>query len=177
MKSLKWLLSVTIVCLFVGASGTAMAQVVDTCDEGHIWLTAVDEIVVDGRSCAIVDVLVKGNVTATGGSTISLHGSQVGGDVTVTGAGNVIIVKNQLLSGVLRVDGNQTAIVVANNVNRSRGNFTEPGGSLTPGGSILVNNHQEATVKGNIVGRDLQCEDNVSLQSDGNIVIGNNTCP
>jgi hypothetical protein len=183
MKIQKLYVSLATACLLVGVSGAAMAQeeppptpVVDTCDDGSIWLTAVDEIVVDGRSCAILDVLVTGNVTATGGSTISLISSRVGGDVTVTGAGNAIIVNNQLYNGVLRVEGNQTAIVQANNVDRGSRNNSDIE-DTTPGGSILVNQNQDATVQGNTVGRNIQCQGNGSLQSAGNIANGIDACP
>jgi hypothetical protein len=162
MKSLKLLVGATAACVLVGASGIAMAQTVNNCDDGSIWLASVDEVVVEGRSCAIVDTIVKGNVTATGGQTVSLISSRVGGDVTVTGAGNAIIVGNLLYNGALTTNDNENAIV--------QGNITE-------GGSVVVNRNLDANVQGNVAANKIRCTDNVSLQSSGNIAKVADQCP
>jgi hypothetical protein len=167
MKSLKFLAGATAACVLAGASGIAMAQV-DTCDDGVIWLAAVDEVVVNDRSCAILDTIVRGDVTATGGSTISLTSSNVGGDVTITGAKNAFVTANTLYEGTLRVNDNQNAIV--------QNNLTVKG-SENPQGTIVVNRNVEATVHGNIAGRKIQCQDNGSLESGANISAGADTCP
>jgi hypothetical protein len=167
MKSLKFLAGATAACVVAGASGIAMAQI-DTCDDGVIWLAAVDEVVVTDRSCAILDTIVRGDVTATGGSTISLTSSKVGGDVTITGAKNAFVTANTLYDGVLRVNDNQTAIVQNNLAVR---------GPIDPEGTIVVNRNQEATVHGNIAGRRIQCKDNGSLESGANISTADDACP
>jgi hypothetical protein len=162
MKFLKFFAGATAACVVAGASGIAMAQNVNNCDDGSIWLTAVDEIVVDGRSCAIVNTVVSGNVTATNGATISLISSKVGGDVDVSGAGNAIIVGNVLYYGALRINENQNAIVQSNRAE---------------GGSIVVNSNDQANVQGNVAENKVRCASNGSLVSSSNVAKTAVECP
>ena len=162
MKSLKLLVGATAVCVLVGTSGIAMAQTVDNCDSGSIWLRVVDEVVVEGRSCAIVNSLISGNITTRGGQTISVTSSRVGGDVTITGAERAIVTGNLLYYGALTTNDNGTAIVQNN---------------IAEGGSVVVNRNQDAKVQGNVAANKVRCVDNVSLKSAANVAKNAVECP
>ena len=78
MKSLKLLASVATACLLVGASSAAMAV---GCLTGSIEDVTVDEIIIDGRSCFIHDVIVQGNIDVRNTEEITIVDSEVGGSV------------------------------------------------------------------------------------------------
>lgn len=162
MKSLRLLVGATAACVLVGASGIAMAQTVDNCDGGSMWLRVVDEVVVEGKSCAIVDCFISGNITATGGQTVSVTSSRIGGDVTITGAGNAFVTGNLLYYGALTINDNENAIVQSN---------------VAQGGSIVVNRNLDAKVEGNVAANKVRCTDNVSLQSAANVAKNAVQCP
>lgn len=173
MKLLKMLVSTATACLLLGAAGAAMAQeepapVVDTCESGAIILKVVDEIVVTDRSCFISDVLVSGNVTATGGQTVTISGSRINGNVSVTGGQNATVLGTQVLDGDILVEGNTNAIVSANRVESV---------AQQVGGNILVNGNQEAKVNRNIADADITCTTNVDLNSFFNVAGGTSACP
>jgi hypothetical protein len=117
MKNQKLLISVAIVCLLVGASGAAMA--LETCAEGILQgteeepLVVEGDIIIDGRSCFINDVIVNGNVTATNSEDLTMIDNQVNGDVRVTGGRDAIVTLNTV-KGNLLVRRNERALVVLN---------------------------------------------------------------
>ena len=111
MKSLKWLLSVAIVCLFVGASSTAMA---DGCPGGAIENQTVAEITVEGESCFINEVIVQGNVLVTNSEDLIMIGNTVQGDIRVIGGRNAALVGNTAKVGSIVVSRNEDANVVLN---------------------------------------------------------------
>jgi DUF4097 and DUF4098 domain-containing protein YvlB len=169
----KLAVSAATVCLLLGAPGVAMAQeeepVIDTCDEGQIIYKAVDEIVVDGRSCFINEVLVKGDVTATGGSTVTLISNRVGGSIDVSGATRAFLVANQTFNGDIRVEGNGSARVI--------GNLVNVGEATAAGGSLFVNDNDKARVNRNLVDGNIECVGNRVLESTFNLAGGTEICP
>ena len=166
MKSLKLLGATATACLLVGVSNAVIAQV-NTCEDGSIWKAVVNEIEVHGRSCDIRDVLVHGNITTTGGQTISLTSSHVGGDVNISGADNAIVKDNILFAGVLRVNENGIAII--------EDNITAKG-SEHPEGVMEFKRNQNAIVRWNTAGRSIDCKNNKELEAIGNVANGENRC-
>ena len=143
-------------CLLLGASGASMA--VD-CADGTIVGQTVDEIVVDGRSCHVEDVVVQGNVTVTNSEKFALIDSNVGGALRVTGGRNARIILNEIASGSVDVSNNELAAVLAN---------------IAPG-TMLVNSNAHAEVVRNVV-TNLTCTANLRLDSRANEVAGVNNC-
>jgi DNA/RNA endonuclease YhcR with UshA esterase domain len=116
MKSQKLIVIAAIVCLLVGASGAAMAQ--ETCAEGILEgteefpLEVAGDIIIDGRSCFIHNVIVKGNVIATNSEQLTMIDNLVEGDVRVIGGRNAIIILNTVRNLVVR--HNEMAAVAIN---------------------------------------------------------------
>jgi hypothetical protein len=89
MKTLKRLISATIMCLVVGASGTAWA--VD-CPNGALVGTTVDEVVINGQSCYIERLIVTGDLIVANSEDLMIWRAEVGGRIRILGGGNAIIV-------------------------------------------------------------------------------------
>jgi hypothetical protein len=160
MKSWKSFSYAAAACFLAGAPGIAMAQEINTCEDGSIFFASVDEVVVEGRSCAITESFVSGSITATGGSTISVTASRVGGDIKISGAGNAFVTGNQVFNGEIRLLDNEDARVTANVV----------------GESIVANRNERVEIKGNVVTKKLRCQDNDTLIPGVNIVGGADEC-
>ena len=80
----------------------------------------------------------------------------------MSGAGNAIVVGNELFNGALRVNNNETAIVQNN---------------ATQNGSVVVNSKQKADVRGNVAANKVRCANNVELQSFANVAKVADECP
>ena len=170
MKSQKLLVIAAIVCLLVGASGTAMAV---SCLGGIMEGTQetpleVDEIVVAGRSCFVHNVIVLGDVTVNNSEDFTMLDSSIKGDVLVTQSGAVIIAGNTV--GVVEGD-------IATNSNlvvRSNDRAWVLLNLIT--GSARVDFNSKADVKKNAVSFNLLCRENRRLDSIQNEVGGVEQC-
>ena len=144
MKTQKLLVIAAIVCLLVGASGTAMA--VD-CADGLIENTTVDEITITGQNCLINDVAVTGDIVVVNSENLSIIDGTVGGRVRLLGSRNVTMVD-------VRVTGNITA--------RSNewANL-----ALNAARNIRVINNQKAVIKRNLAVGIIRCRGNDRLDA------------
>ncbi len=169
MKTQKLIVIVAIVCLLVGASSAAMA--VD-CAGGVIQGTEeepleVDEIVIDGQSCFVNNVIVTGDVTVADSEDFTMIDCNVRGNAKVTQSREVIIfgttfgvVEGETTNSNLLVINNDRVYVLINIVT----------------GSMFVNTNLKADVKKNAVVGNLLCRDNQRLDSFENEVGGESQC-
>ena len=157
MKSQKLMVLASAACLLFGVSGTAMA--VD-CASGAIEETTVDQIMIDGQSCFVDDVVVLGDVQVLNSEDFTMVSSTVGGSVRVIGGRNAFLVANQVTAGDFTVSNNERAAVLVNIV----------------AGNMGVNNNLKADVKKNGVAINLVCLGNNRLDSFQNQVGGVEDC-
>jgi hypothetical protein len=165
MKSQKLLVIAAIVCLLVGASGTAMA--VDTCVDGVIQGTedeplTVDSIVVNGQSCFVHHVIVQGDVTVTNSEDFSMVDCKVEGSVSVKQSGSVIILANTV--GIVEGD-----LATRSNLVVSRNDRAWILLNIVTGSTRVIRN-SKADVKKNGVAINLLCLGNRRLDSFQNEV-------
>ncbi len=148
MKTLKLFVSVATMCLLVGVSSTAMAV---GCPGGTIEnQTVAEDIIIDGQSCVINEVLVQGNVLVTNSEDLVMVKNTVEGNIRVFGGRNATLVANTTKVGNIVVSGNETANVALNVAART----------------IRVNgNAQKATVKRNGAGVAIVCRNNGRLDA------------
>jgi hypothetical protein len=111
MKSQKLIVIAAIVCLLVGASGTAMA--VD-CAGGIIANQEVDQITVDGEDCIISNVTVTGDIEVANSEELVMVSNNVVGNIRVLTGGKVTLVANTTSEGNIVVRRNEKAIVELN---------------------------------------------------------------
>jgi len=170
MKTQKLIVIAAIVCLLVGASSAAMAV---NCDGGVIQGTRetpleVDEIVIDGQSCFVKDVIVTGDVTVTDSEDFVMIDVKVLGNARVTHGQEAIIFASTFgvvegdpaTNSNLLVKNNARVYVLVNIVT----------------GSMFVNTNFKADVKKNAVAGNLLCSGNQRLDSFENEVAGESEC-
>jgi hypothetical protein len=164
MKTQKLIVIAAIVCLLVGASSAAMA--VD-CAGGVIQGTEkepleVDEIVIDGQSCFVNNVIVTGDVTVVDSEDFTMIDCNVHGNAKITQGREVIIFGTTF--GV--VEGN-----LATNSNLLIRNNSRVYALINiVTGSMFVHSNRKADVKKNAVVGNLWCRDNQRLDSFENEV-------
>lgn len=146
MKLQELLVSTAAACLLAGASGTAMA--VD-CASGNIIGQTVDEVLINGQSCYMEDVIVTGNVTVIDSEDVTMLQVNAGGRIRVVGGGKALLVGNTARAILVR--NNEYANLVTNVVIRA----------------IRVINNLKANVKKNVAPV-LVCNDNHRLDAFGN---------
>jgi len=98
MKPLKLLVSIATVCLLVGASSAAMAV---GCPTGAIEDITVAEIIIDGKSCFIHDVIVQGNIIVTNTEEVTIVDSEVSGSVQLLSSRNATMVGTRVTGNIL----------------------------------------------------------------------------
>ena len=147
MKTLKMLISVAIICLVVGVSGTALAvDCSGTIPPGE----TVDEIRARGQSCYIQGVIVTGDIVIVDGEDVEILQTIVDGRVRVLGSGTVTLVGNRVQGG-LRVRNNEIANLF---LNAAR--------------NIAVINNLKAGVKDNVALTRINCRDNNRIDANSN---------
>ena len=156
MKYTKIIVNAVAACLLAGASVAAMAV---GCPEGFIENVEVDEIIIDGQSCFINDVIVNGNVLVTNSEDLIMTDNVVKGRVRILEGRTAIVSRNDIAKRLV-VSRNERAIVILNIVI----------------GSALVNTNDKADVKKNAVGLFLRCKRNRRLDSFQNEVAGQEDC-
>ena len=148
MKTQKLLIIAAIVCLLVGASGTAMA--ID-CVGGVIANQEVDQITVDGEDCIISNVTVTGDIEVTNSDALVMVSNNVVGNIRVLRGGDVTLVANTTTAGNIVVRRNAKANVVLNNALE---------GSIVVAGTI-----NKAEVNRNIAVFTILCRNNGRLDA------------
>ena len=91
MELQKSLVNAAATCLLAGASATAMA--VD-CANGNLIGLQVDEVVINGQSCYMEDLIVMGDVTVVDSEDLTMFNVSAAGTIRVIGGGNAIMVGN-----------------------------------------------------------------------------------
>ena len=194
MKSRKLIVIAAIVCLLVGASGAAMAQLDrNDCPDGSLIGEVLDEIVIRDSSstvdCRVVGVYVRGRVLVDGARNFTMINSLVGGNVRVLSTVNATLADNTIEGGNLVGRFNTSSsflrnIVVGGSL-RTIGylfgdtcpGFPEVdivvGQNLVFNGNVAVICHDRADVAENKV-RDgnITCRDNDKLDSKDNDAFG-----
>jgi hypothetical protein len=156
MKSQKLIELASAACLLLGVSSASMA--VD-CVGGVIEEITVDEIIIDGQSCFVNDVVVEGDVIVKNSEDFTMVSTQVAGQVLVKGGRWATLFANKVNGGIVAVDNERAALLV---------NVVE--------GSMGVFRNDKADVKANGVLINLVCEDNRRLDSARNEVGGHEDC-
>jgi hypothetical protein len=165
MKSQKLIVSIAIVFLLASASG-AMADA--DCQGGVLEGTELDplviddDLVIDGQTCFINNVIVKGNVTVTNSETITMIDNVIEGNLHVSRGREAVILGNTI--GI--VDGelatNSNLVIKRNDRVWMLLNIVT--------GSAKVNRNDKADVKKNAVTLILLCRGNRRLDSFQNEV-------
>lgn len=158
MKFQKLFVSVVTACLMLGASNAAMAL---GCLTGVIQDTIVDEIVIDGGSCLIIGVSVRGNIDVSNGDAVVMVENDVDGRIRVVNTGFVGVVGNRVANGNINVRESGQVQVLDND---------------TKIGSILVNQNSEADVNRNDANFNIRCRGNGRLDSFANSAGGLDNC-
>lgn len=143
-----------IVCLLVGASGAAMAEL-NGCGDG-----------------LLINETFDGNLRITGDEPCAIIGSTIAGNIRVINLPYVVLINNKV-GGRIRVDGNAkigTANVIANTV--LTGNlvvrdveFANVIENETVTGSIRVVDNINALVQKNLSAQKLNCRRNTDLEA------------
>jgi hypothetical protein len=173
MKSQKLLLIAAIVCLLVGASGTAMAR--NDCPDGRIVGGTFEEIVIDEFvECMVVGVTVEKGVRVVNADDFTMIASKISGNVTVENTVATALVKNEIYAGIF-AKGNGFTIVYQNVVDGGNISVDDIGEQQQEvvvsenqvfGGSLLVYGNKTADVKDNNVrAGNIGCYDNDRLDS------------
>ena len=167
MKPQKLIVIAAIVCLLVGVSGgAAMAE---GCGDGVIQGERFESTlrVTDERSCTII-------------------GSTIGGDLRIINVDNVLLMNNTV-NGLIRVDGREADESVANVVENTvfRGDLVVRDYEIAnvignetlhkKEGNIQVVRNIRAFVQQNLAARDLICR-GTSVDASYNAAIGNKDC-
>jgi len=167
MKTQKLLVIAAIVCLLVGAlAGAAMAELNGCGDDG-----------------VLKDEVFNNNLRITGDEPCVIIGCTIQGDIRAINLPYILLLNNRV-SGIIRVDGNAgigVANVIANTVLGEkivvRDNDTAyvlENDAVT--GDIRVNFNTKAFVQKNIAAQDITCRENTDLTGSLNLAGGNNTC-
>ena len=168
MKTQKLIVIAAIVCLLVGVSGEA--AMAEGCGDGVIQGERFESTlrVTDERSCTII-------------------GSTIGGDLRIINVDNVLLVNNTV-NGLIRVDGQETDESVANVVENTvfRGHLVVRDYEIAnvignetlnkKGGDIKVVTNIHAFVQQNLAARNLVCRGNTSLDASYNVAKGSERC-
>lgn len=190
MKSQKLIVIAAIVCLLVGASSAAMAQLPrNDCPDGSLIGGTFAEIVIeDFVDCSVVGVHVTGRVQVDTARNFSMIGSLVeNGDVRVRNSVSAVLVENQVKNGRIVARGNTESFVIRNVVfgdsirvvdDVSGGEFEEQQvatvlQNLVFDGNLSVLGNEKADVKENKV-RDgnIICRESDRLDSKDNDAFG-----
>jgi len=167
MKTQKLLVIVAISCLLLGvSSGAAMAEL-NGCGDG-----------------VLKDETFNNGLRITGDEPCVIIGSTILGDIRAINLPYVLLMNNRV-SGIIRVDGNAgigVANVIANTVLGDkivvRDNevaYVLENDAVT--GDILVKFNIKAFVQKNIAAQDIQCIENTALDASRNLAGGDlNTC-
>lgn len=184
MKSQKLIVIAAIVCLLVGASGTAMAQLLrNDCPDGSLVGGTFDEIVIrDFVNCRVVGVYVTGRVLVDTADNFTMIGSLVEGNVRVINTVNAALVDNTVNGGRLVAKGNLTStvlrnIVVGGTIVVSDDTCEQEQDVLVAQNLIFTGNlrgncNEKADVKDNkVTNGSITCRENDRLDSIGNVAL------
>ena len=173
MKSQKLLIIGAIVCLLVGASGTAMAR--NDCPNGFIFGGNWKEIVIDEfKECVVTAATVEGGVQVVNANNFTMVASRVSGDVRIENTVGAVLVSNAIYSGNLVTKDNGFSIVYKNIVDNGNIEAIDTKNhqevavveNQVFNGSILVYGNKKADVKqNNVKVGNISCYENDSLDS------------
>ena len=158
MKLNKLLVNAAAACLLAGASGVAMAA---SCASGFIVDRTVDSIEINGQSCFIIGVRVRGDVIVENSPSLSMVEIDVGGRIRVQNTDFVAIVNTRVTGGSLKVTESGLVAVKDNDVKA---------------GSININTNVGAVVSRNDSERNINCLNNGELDSRFNHAKGDDNC-
>ena len=99
MELQKLLINAAATGLLAGASATAMA--VD-CATGNLIGQTVEEVVINGQSCYMEDLIVSGDVIVIDSEDLTMVQVNAGGRIRVLGGGNALLVANTARGIVVR---------------------------------------------------------------------------
>jgi hypothetical protein len=119
------------------------------CATGNLIGQQVDEVVINGQSCYMEDLIVAGNVTVIDSEDVTMFQVNAGGTIRVIGGGKALLVANGARG--IAVRNNEYVNLVTNVATRN----------------IRVINNLKANVKKNAAPTIL-CRDNHRLDSFGN---------
>ena len=170
MKSQKLMVMFAIVCLLVGASGTAMG-VDRTCRRGLINNeTVLGNVVVNGKNCHISESIIEGNITVINNpedpKTFSMTNSRVLGEIKVTGTEMVFLKDVHVFDNSLTVEDSASVNVLDVSV---RGYFSNSYMEFN-------GNTDEVNLFNNNITGNLLCDGNTFVVATGNMVWGIDTC-
>lgn len=159
MQSQKLLVIVSIVCLFVGASGAAMAE---GCGDGILQNETFGNLTIrNERNCTITSSTIQGNLRVINSDNVLLLNNKIRGLLLVKDGGVANVIANTVLSGRIVVEDNDVANVIENE--------TLPNKIESGQGDIRVIGNTEALVQKNIAAKNLVCKENTVLSSFLNI--------
>ena len=134
-------------CTLLAASGAAFA--VD-CSDGIIQDENVREIIINGQSCLIVDVDVRGSIIAENSAVIVIVDSHVDDRIIVRNSIFVTVKDNRVQKGGIRIVDNDQVVVIDNNTETD----------------LKVNRNTSATVARNESDDDIVCHSRNSCYTE-----------
>jgi len=154
MKNQKLFVSAAIVCLLVGASGAAMAEL-NGCGDGVLLGETFDSglRITGDEPCVIISSTIQGDIRVINLPYVLLLNNKVGGIIRVdgnAGIGVANVIANTVLGGNIVVRDVEFANVLEND---------------TVTGNIRVNDNVKAFVQKNIAAQNLRCRRNTDLEA------------
>ena len=159
MNKHRLLSATAVACLLSIAAEAAMAG--GRPFSGVISNETIGPLTINGKSCLLENVEVRGNVKVTNSEAFKMIGSTVtSGDVTIIGGGVATLIGNDISGQRVEVSNNERAEILANAIV----------------GNTVVEGNDKADVKLNVIGLSLTCSNNTRLDSVRNEVAGVEAC-